>query len=80
MHAAALAVRIGGATSYLHAPAEGLSQKEGELAEKGRNVVLEVMAGELDRGFWRAFKRDGSRARPERDRRSRPFNRYLMRR
>ena len=49
-----LADRFGGVTSYLHSPAEGLWQ-EGETKEKDKIVVLEVMAGDLDREFWRAL-------------------------
>jgi hypothetical protein len=47
--------RFGGVTSYPHSPAEGLWQ-EGETKEKDEIVVLEVMAGDLDREFWRALK------------------------
>jgi hypothetical protein len=50
-----LAERFGGATAYSRAPAHGL-WKEGSAITHDRIVILEVMAEELDRSWWRDFK------------------------
>lgn len=52
-----LADRHGGVTAYLQAPAEGLWDDGGER-ESDRIVVMEVMADELDAGFWSGLKRE----------------------
>ena len=53
--------QFGGLTAYTRAPAAGLWQEGGD-AVRNDVVVYEVMAGSLDRDWWRAF-----RARVERD-------------
>ena len=51
----ALIEKFGGVTSFTRAPAEGLWEN-GEGVEKDDIVVLEVMAEELDRDWWRHFR------------------------
>ena len=52
-----LADQFGGLTAYGRAPAEGVWAQGGK---KWRDdiLVVEVMAGELDVGWWRSFRRD----------------------
>lgn len=53
-----LTERFGGVTAYLRAPAEGAwRDPEGEV-EHDRVVILEVMADELDRGWWREYREE----------------------
>ena len=47
--------RFGGLTAYSRAPAEGLWEGDGGRA-RDDVVVYEVMADELDRGWWRGFR------------------------
>jgi hypothetical protein len=51
-----LTERFGGVTAFTRAPAEGLWDS-GAGIEKDDIVVLEVMTEELDRDWWRDFRR-----------------------
>jgi hypothetical protein len=51
-----LCERFGGVTAYSRAPAEGIWQ-EGGTKMKDDIIVVEVMTGRLDRGWWNAFRR-----------------------
>ena len=51
-----LVERFGGLTAFTRAPAEGLWEREEGAVESDSIVVFEVMADELDRGWWAAFK------------------------
>ena len=51
-----LVERFGGLTAFTRAPAEGLWEDEGEV-ERDRIVILEVMAEEIDRGWWSALRK-----------------------
>jgi len=46
-----LSARFGGVTAYSRAPAEGI-WRDGDTKEKDDVVIVEVMADELDRGWW----------------------------
>jgi hypothetical protein len=48
--------RFGGLTAYTRAPAEGLWETGLEL-KRDDIVVLEVMSEQLDRGWWRDYRR-----------------------
>lgn len=52
-----LTARFGGVTAYTRAPAEGLWVGPGEQPEQDEIVVVEVMTGDLDRAWWRAYRR-----------------------
>lgn len=52
---AELAERFGGITSFTRAPAEGV-WKEGGHTSRDDLVVFEVMARELDRGWWEDYR------------------------
>ncbi|HZH53819.1 MAG TPA: hypothetical protein VEZ16_18285 [Microvirga sp.] len=52
---AELAERFGGITSFTRAPAEGV-WKEGGHTARDDLVVFEVMARELDRGWWENYR------------------------
>ena len=48
--------RFGGVTAYQRAPAQGLwKTDEGEVA-RDEVVIFEVMAGDLDRNWWAAYR------------------------
>ena len=47
---------FGGATSYMRSPAEG-RWHQGGVTEHDEIVVIEIMAAELDRGWWTALRR-----------------------
>jgi hypothetical protein len=51
--------RFGGLTAYTRAPAKGL-WKEDDAAPVAKDdiVVYEVMADDLDRGWWKAYRQD----------------------
>lgn len=50
--------RFGGVTAFLQSPAAGLwKDGEGEVA-RDEVVIFEVMADELDRGWWAAYRRE----------------------
>ncbi len=50
-----LVERFGGLTAFTRAPAEGLWD-EGDRIERDRIVIFEVVADELDRAWWSAFR------------------------
>lgn len=52
-----LADRFGGLTAYTRAPAEGLWAEEGKPPAHDDIVVYEVMVDDLDRSWWREFRR-----------------------
>ena len=45
-----------GLTAFTRAPAEGLWEREEGEVERDSIVVFEVMADELDRGWWAEFR------------------------
>lgn len=49
--------RFGGLTAFTRAPAEGL-WRDGGQTERDEVIVLEVMAGDLDRAWWAAYRRE----------------------
>ena len=53
-----LTAHFGGLTAFTRAPAEGLWRSGSETTSRDDVVVLEVMAEVIDRGWWRAYKRD----------------------
>ena len=52
-----LAERFGGVTAFRRAPAEGVWREGGEES-RDRVVVFEVMAGDLDRAWWREYREE----------------------
>ena len=54
---AELVERFGGLTAFTRAPAEGL-WAEGGATSRDEIVVFEVMVEELDRDWWRSYRRD----------------------
>jgi hypothetical protein len=50
-----LAARFGGVTAFRRAPGEGVWREGGEES-RDRVVVFEVMAGGLDRAWWREYR------------------------
>jgi hypothetical protein len=48
--------KFGGLTAFNRAPAEGLWEREEGEVERDSIVVFEVMAEELDRGWWSHFR------------------------
>jgi hypothetical protein len=52
---AELVERFGGLTAYNRSPAEGVWES-GDGTERDDVVILEVMAGELDRNWWKSFR------------------------
>jgi hypothetical protein len=52
---AELSERFGGLTAFTRAPAEGLWTDGGETSHD-EIVIFEVMADELDRGWWSAYR------------------------
>ena len=51
-----LAERFGGITMYTRAPAEGLSKRGSGMAED-EIVVFEIMAGKLERTWWKRYRK-----------------------
>jgi hypothetical protein len=49
--------RFGGLTAYRRSPAHGL-WKSGEGVARDDVVIVEVMAGDLDRGWWNGYRRE----------------------
>jgi len=49
--------RFGGLTAFTQAPAEGLWRDEDDRVAYDAIVIFEVMAEELDRGYWSAYRR-----------------------
>jgi hypothetical protein len=54
--AAELTDRFGGLTAYTRAPAEGLWKEDGNTTARDDVVLLEVMAPDLDRAWWRTYR------------------------
>ena len=52
---AELTERFGGLTAFTRAPAEGLWDS-GDGVDRDQMIVLEVMAEELERGWWRDYR------------------------
>jgi hypothetical protein len=52
---AELTERFGGVTAYVNAPAEGVWREGGE-EDRDTIVLFEVMADDLDRLWWRAYR------------------------
>jgi hypothetical protein len=50
-----LADRFGGATAFTRSPAEGLWKKQSAI-QKDRIIIVEVMVGELDEAWWKAYR------------------------
>ena len=54
-----LSHRFGGLTAFTRAPAEGVWQQDDAThATHDEIVVFEVMADDLDRDWWAAYRRD----------------------
>lgn len=51
-----LALRFGGATAHVRAPADGLWHDE--ALEKEPIGIIEIMTPELDRAWWRKLRQD----------------------
>jgi hypothetical protein len=51
-----LTERFGGMTSHSRAPAEGLWQDDSSQPTRDEIVIFEVMAEEIDRDWWRAYR------------------------
>jgi hypothetical protein len=52
-----LTERFGGLTAHTRAPAEGLWMESSSGTSRDEIVIYEVMAEELDEGWWRAYRR-----------------------
>ena len=48
--------RFGGMTAYSRSPAEGLWESEDGAVERDAMVIFEVVADDLDRGWWSALR------------------------
>ena len=53
-----LTERFGGVTAHLRAPAAGAWKDDEGAVERDDVVIVEVMADELDRAWWSAYRRD----------------------
>ena len=53
-----LAKTFGGVTAFQRAPAEGVWKDEGGEVQHDEVVIFEVMAEELDRAWWTAYRRE----------------------
>jgi len=53
-----LTERFGGVTAYTHAPAEGIWKDDRGCDVYDAMVIVEVMAGDLDLAWWRAFRKE----------------------
>jgi len=53
---AELVERFGGLTAFTRAPAEGLWEDEDGEVERDSIVIFEVVADNLDRGWWSSFR------------------------
>lgn len=51
-----LTERFGGVTAHLRSPAEGAWREPGGEVDRDDVVILEVMADELDRGWWAEYR------------------------
>ncbi len=52
-----LAGRFGGVTAFRRSPADGV-WRDGGGESRDRVVVFEVMADELDRAWWRGYRKE----------------------
>lgn len=52
-----LSEKFGGVTLHANAPAEGL-WKNGVVTEKDQIIIVEVMVDEIDRDWWRHYRKD----------------------
>lgn len=52
-----LTERFGGLTAYARAPAEGLWESQSGRTQRDEIVVYEVMIEELDRAWWKEYRR-----------------------
>jgi hypothetical protein len=52
-----LVARFGGVTAFRRTPAEGVWREGGEES-RDRVVVVQVMADELDRAWWRGYREE----------------------
>lgn len=52
-----LTKRFGGLTTYTRAPAEGLWKDEQKAARHDDIVIFEVMAAELNKPWWKKYKK-----------------------
>ena len=52
-----LVERFGGLTAFTRSPAQGVWE-EGEGRDHDEIVIFEVMTDELDRGWWRTYRKD----------------------
>ena len=52
-----LADRFGGVTAYTRAPARGVWKGDSGETTRDDIVIFEVMTSELDREWWRAFRK-----------------------
>ena len=53
---AELVRKFGGLTAFTRAPALGLWEDEHDQVERDEIVIFEVIADELDRGWWSALR------------------------
>lgn len=53
-----LSERFGGLTAFTRSPAEGIWKKDRSETKRDDIVVVEVMAGDLDRAFWTERRRE----------------------
>lgn len=53
-----LTTRFGGLTAYTRAPAEGLWKQAPDSTARDEIVLLEIMAEDLDRGWWASYRAD----------------------
>jgi hypothetical protein len=51
-----LSERFGGITTFMRSPARGLWKETRETTVHDDIVIYEVMAGELDRDWWRGYR------------------------
>ncbi|WP_374011993.1 hypothetical protein [Pseudoxanthomonas koreensis] len=54
---AELADRFGGVTAFVRAPAVGLWEDDDGAVQRDDVVLLEVMAQNIDHGWWAAYRR-----------------------
>jgi 2-hydroxychromene-2-carboxylate isomerase len=52
-----LTKEFGGLTAYTHAPAEGLWKDDQKDTQHDDMVIFEVMAAELDKKWWKKYKK-----------------------
>jgi hypothetical protein len=52
-----LAEEFGGVTAYKRSPAEGIWKEDGETS-RDAIIIMEVMADELDRDWWKLYRAD----------------------